>query len=243
MWNSSECQSSPVETRNRVIGAHPNSIVVLHSAGCLTKCGIALSQLSKFAWVPIHEEYNSRKTNSRNYGWHQSWFFGIFTDLLTRLHPRGKGGPEGALVWKTFKSLKLSSDRVRQTDIRWICMSSKRSKIWYYESFISVYEHSFRDKMSQFWFLRGVWRILKKNFERKTWPIFGSIFKNSHGPKIELFPLRRVYEGKNHVTRARCSRWNDRFSRTRTETDMDFLNVCHTKAPSGQKYSMTIKSI
>ena len=120
MWNSSECQSSPVETRNRVIGAHPNSIVVLHSAGCLTKCGIALSQLSKFAWVPIHEEYNSRKTNSRNYGWHQSWFFGIFTDLLTRLHPRGKGGPEGALVWKTFKSLKLSSDRVRQTDIRWI---------------------------------------------------------------------------------------------------------------------------
>ena len=38
----------------------------------------------------------------------------------TRLHPRGKGGPEGALVWKTFKSLKLSSDRVRQTDVRWI---------------------------------------------------------------------------------------------------------------------------
>ena len=39
------------------------------------------------------------------------------------------------------------------------------------------------------------------NFERKTWPIFGSIFKNLHGPKIELFPLRRVYAVKtmSHV--------------------------------------------
>ena len=45
-----------------------------------------------------------------------------------------------------------------------------------------------------------------KHFERKMCPIFGSIFKNLHGPKIELFPLRRVYEGKNHVTRARWLR-------------------------------------
>ena len=46
-------------------------------------------------------------------------------------------------------------------------------------------------------------KIFFENFERKIWPIFGSIFKNLHGPKIELFPLRRVCEGKNHVTRAR----------------------------------------
>ena len=55
-------------------------------------------------------------------------------------------------------------------------------------------------------------KIFFENFERKIWPIFGSIFKNLHGPKIELFPLRRVYEGKNHVTRARLLRWNGRFS-------------------------------
>ena len=45
--------------------------------------------------------------------------------------------------------------------------------------------------------------LFKKKFKRKICPIFGSIIENLHGPKIALF---RVYEGKNHVTRARWLR-------------------------------------
>ena len=40
----------------------------------------------------------------------------------------------------------------------------------------------------------------------KLLPDIWFIIENLHGPKIELFPLRRVYEGKNHVTRARWLR-------------------------------------
>ena len=58
--------------------------------------------------IPFAKNTGNERTNAKD------------IDNITRLHPRGKGGPEGALVWITFKSLKLSSDRVRQTDVRWI---------------------------------------------------------------------------------------------------------------------------
>ena len=156
---------------------------------------------------------------------------------MTRLHPRDKGGPEGTLVWKTFKSLKLSSDRVPQNDVRWNGQSNQ-SKMWYYESFISVYRHSFYHSWSVWIFAKGMWRrfLKKKRLKEK---LDRYLVRSLKICTVQLFALRRVYEGKNHVTRARCRRWNGCFSRTdadgRTpETDMDFLNVCHTKAPSGQ---------
>ena len=44
--------------------------------------------------------------------------------IPTRLHPRGKGGPFGALVWKTFKSLRSETSDQRYMDL----IVSKRVK-------------------------------------------------------------------------------------------------------------------
>ena len=38
-------------------------------------------------------------------------------NFFTRLHPQGKGGPFGALVWKTFKSLRSETSDQRHMDL------------------------------------------------------------------------------------------------------------------------------
>ena len=40
----------------------------------------------------------------------------IIFPKITRLHPQGKGGPFGAPVWKTFKSLRSETSVRRQMD-------------------------------------------------------------------------------------------------------------------------------
>ena len=94
----------------------------------LDGCGV-----SKLVWETgssIHEydllaKYE-RLTPSRRY-WTRTWSLGsgwgrypprfCLSFVLTRLHPQGKGGHFGTLVWKTFKSLRSETSDQHQMDM------------------------------------------------------------------------------------------------------------------------------
>ena len=96
----------------------------------------------------------------------------------------------GTRVWKTFKSLRSETSDRRQMD-RKVFKSIKNVILWeFYQC-----RHSIFTGLVILDFCEGYVKdnfLFLKKFERKTWPIFGSIIENLHGPKIELFPLRRV---------------------------------------------------
>ena len=77
--------------------------------------------------------------------------------------------------------------------------------------------------------------LFLKKFEKKLERNFKPSVKNLHGPKSSFFLcdeymdvkiMSRVLVGFDETSVFR--------GRGRGRTDMDFLNVCHTKAPSGQ---------